>query len=265
MVTSSGVAAWRPPVPGIVEAYHAHLVEHAYPMHAHDSWTLLLVDDGTVRYDLYRHEHGALRDRLTLLPPYVPHNGTPVTSRGIRKRVLYLDPSQFGDELVGLAVDAPTIDDPLLLRRVRQLHDSLLLPGETLEAESRLSFVSERLRRHLTERARMMKPVDHAKLAVRLRELLDEHLVEGITLRRAANLLHAHPAHLVRAFSGEFGTPPHQYLTGRRVDLARRLLLDGMAPRFVASAAGFHDQPHLSRHFKRVIGTSPARFGRSRR
>lgn len=260
MVTSSGSTAWRPPVAGIAEVYHAHLIEHSYPMHAHDSWTLLLVEDGTVRYDLHRHEHGALGSLVTLLPPHVPHNGTPVSPQGLRKRVLYLDSTGFGDDLVGAAVDDPTIDDPLLRHRIQQLHDSLLLPGEPLEAESRLAFVIERLRLHLTDRAEAAEPVDHTKLAVRLRELLDEHLVEGITLREAANVLYAHPTHLVRAFSGEFDTPPHQYLTGRRVDLARRLLLDGMAPRFAATAAGFYDQSHLTGHFKRVLGTSPARF-----
>ncbi|NHD16743.1 MULTISPECIES: AraC family transcriptional regulator [unclassified Actinopolyspora] len=262
MVTSSGVAAWRPPVGGIAEVYHAHLVEHSYPMHAHDSWTLLLVDDGTVRYDLHRHEHGALGSLVTLLPPHVPHNGTPMTPQGLRKRVLYLDSTRFGEDLVGAAVDDPTIDDPLLRHRIHQLHDSLLPPGEPLEAESRLAFVTERLRLHLTGRPGTAEPVDRAKLAVRLRELLDEHLVDGLTLREAADVLHAHPTHLVRAFSGEFATPPHQYLTGRRVDLARRLLLGGMAPRFAATAAGFYDQAHLTRHFKRVLGTSPARFAR---
>ncbi|SDP15222.1 transcriptional regulator, AraC family [Actinopolyspora xinjiangensis] len=264
MITSSGVAAWRPPVPGIVEAYHAHLVEHSYPMHAHDSWTLLVVDEGTVRYDLHRHEHGALGSLVTLLPPHVPHNGTPVTPRGLKKRVLYLDPSRFGDDLVGLAVGAPTIDDPPLRHHVHQLHESLMVPGEDLEAESRLALIVERLRRHLTGRAEAARHAGYSELAVRLRELLEEHLVEGITLRRAAKLLYAHPAHLVRVFSGEFGTPPHRYLIGRRVDLARRLLLDGMAPRFVATSVGFYDQAHLARHFRRVIGTSPGRFGRSR-
>ncbi len=88
-------------------------------------------------------------------------------------------------------------------------------------------------------------------------------MVEGLSLRAAALRLHSHHAHLVRAFSREFDMAPHQYLTGRRVDLARRLLLDGMRAPDAATAAGFYDQSHLSRHFKRVVGTSPGRYARS--
>jgi AraC-like DNA-binding protein len=49
------------------------------------------------------------------------------------------------------------------------------------------------------------------------------------------------------------------------VDLARRLVLGGMPPAQVATAAGFHDQPHLTRHFRRVTGTTPGRFTAARR
>lgn len=56
---------------------------------------------------------------------------------------------------------------------------------------------------------------------------------------------------------------PHQYLTGRRVDLARRLLLGGMRVPEVAASAGFYDQSHFSRHFKRVVGTSPGHYART--
>ena len=85
-----------------------------------------------------------------------------------------------------------------------------------------------------------------------------------MTLDEAARLLHAHPTHLVRAFSGEFGIAPHQYLTARRLDRARRLLLDGLPPGEVAAATGFYDQSHLNRSFKRLVGTTPGRFARQR-
>ncbi|CAM5564329.1 hypothetical protein STENM36S_05120 [Streptomyces tendae] len=58
------VSAWRPRVPGVVEVFHAHYTEYAYPMRVHDAWTLLIVDDGAVRYDLDRHEHGTPHDTV---------------------------------------------------------------------------------------------------------------------------------------------------------------------------------------------------------
>jgi len=47
---------------------------------------------------------------------------------------------------------------------------------------------------------------------------------------------------------------------GRRVDRARALLLDGVPPARVAVECGFHDQPHLTRHFRRQVGTTPAAY-----
>ncbi|MFD0253217.1 AraC family transcriptional regulator [Streptomyces sp. NPDC127113] len=254
------VSAWRPRVPGVVEVFHAHYTEYAYPMHVHDAWTLLIVDDGAVRYDLDRHEHGTPHDTVSLLPPHVPHNGSPATPDGFRKRVLYLDASRLDDELIGPAVDAPDLRDPLLRRRVGQLHTALALPGDELEAESRLTFVGERLRSHLVPRHAAGAERRDPDLARRLRELLDERVVDGIGLAEAAALVPAHPAHLVRAFSNAYGIAPHQYLMSRRVDRARRLLLAGDAPADVAGVTGFYDQAHLTRHFKRLVGVTPGRY-----
>lgn len=47
---------------------------------------------------------------------------------------------------------------------------------------------------------------------------------------------------------------------GRRVDLACHLLLRGRTPAQAAAEAGFHDQAHLTRHFRRTLGTTPAAF-----
>ncbi|MEU1053038.1 AraC family transcriptional regulator [Streptomyces sp. NPDC005876] len=253
------VTAWRPPVPGVLEVFHARFTEYAYPMHVHEAWTLLIVDSGAVRYDLARHRHGTPHDTVSLLPPHVAHNGSPATAEGFRKRVLYLDFSQLGEDLIGPAVDGPDLRDPVLRRRVDRLHTALVRPGDELEAASRLAFVGEQLRARLRPRAVRPARPDPA-LARRLRELLDERVVQGLTLEEATGLLPAHPAHLVRAFSTAYGIAPHQYLMSRRVERARKLLLAGRAPADVAAATGFYDQAHLTRHFKRLVGVTPGRY-----
>lgn len=248
-------------MPGVVEVLHARFTDHAYPAHTHDAWTLLLVDTGTVTYGLDRREHGAPPSSVTLLPPHVPHDGRNATPEGFRKRVLYLDTSVLGVDLVGSAVDRPAFADPALRSRVHRLHGALD-GGDEWEAESRLALVRDRLRAHLTRRA-PAGPQPEPGPARALRELLDAHVADGLTLADAAARLAASPERLVRAFAREFGLPPHRYLTGRRVDLARRLLLDGTPPALVAPAVGFYDQSHLTRHFRRMLGVAPGAYARS--
>ncbi len=250
-------------MPGIREVFHARFEGHSYPLHTHDAWTLLIVDSGAVSYRLDQRDHLAHRDLVTLLPPRVPHDGRSVLPQGFRKRVLYLDYAPLGEELSGAAVDRPDLLDPLLRLRVHQLHNTLLGFGERLEVQSRLAFIVERLVRHLRPRAAGDAADCDPKLAHRFRELLDASMPQGLTLDEAADVLDCSAAHLVRAFGREYGIPPHRYVTGYRVDLARRLLLEGCAPADVAALAGFYDQSHLTRHFKQLLGTSPARYARS--
>ncbi|KWV34282.1 helix-turn-helix transcriptional regulator [Micromonospora rifamycinica] len=251
------VTAWRPAVEGIVEVLHARFTGHTYPMHTHDCWTLLIVDDGVIEYDLNRTHHGVLRSQVTLLPPDVAHDGRAATAAGFRKRVLYLDPATLDTGLIGAAVDAPILTEPALRQRVHWLHQALAQPGEEFAAQSRFSLIREGLAQHLRPTP-LSRP--EPALARRLRRLLDERTVDGVTLELAAREFDVSPAHLVRSFTGAYGLAPHAYLTGRRIDAARRLLLRGVPAGQVAAATGFYDQPHLTRHFRRYLGVTPGRY-----
>ncbi|MCW2840433.1 MAG: AraC family transcriptional regulator [Aeromicrobium sp.] len=262
MTAREHVRAWRPRVPGVGEVLHAHFTEHAYPAHTHDLWTVLLVDTGGVSYELDRRPRGAAPRSLTLLPPHVPHDGRATVRTGFDKRVLYLDERWLPLALTGSAVDSPALDDEVLLREVARLHDVLTAPGDELEAESRLAFISERLVGRLDRTARAPRSGREPALARRVRDLLDRDLTDVPTLESIGAALDVHPTQLVRAFSREHGLPPHRYVTGRRIDRARRLLLDGMPAADVAAVVGFHDQSHLTRHFRRTLGTTPAAFAR---
>jgi AraC-like DNA-binding protein len=258
------VRAWKPRVPGIHEVFHARFIDHVYPPHTHGTWTVFIVDEGAIRYDLEARHRGADGARVTLLPPHVVHDGRAASGAGFRKRVLYVGTDLLDESLIGRAVDDPAIEDARLVRELDALHRVLGDPNETLAAESALAGVSLRLRGHLGER---VTPVDRPddEVASELRDLLDEHLVEGMTLADAGRIVHASPSQLVRSFSRAFGIAPHRYLLARRIDAARRRLLEGEPVAQVANGVGFHDQAHLTRHFKRHVGTTPASYASTTR
>lgn len=256
------VRAWRPDVPGLSEVLHGTFADHAYPMHTHDAWTVLMVEAGQVRYDLDRREHVTARSRVVLLPPHVAHDGRAVGADGFRKRVLYLDTDQLDVARLGRVVDRPEWEDPALRTVVDRVHRAVEGPGDELDAESWLALATARLGRHLTGADVAPAQGRAPTLARRLHDLLDEHVVDGISLAAASALLEARPSHLVRAFGQEYGISPHRYLVGRRLDLARRLLLGGERPSQVAVEVGFYDQAHLTRHFKQMLGVTPAAYAR---
>ena len=250
------VRAWRPAVAGVTEVLHATMTGYSYPAHCHDVWTVLLVDEGAVGYDLDRHRFATATTSVNILPPHVVHDGRPLGA-GFRKRVLYLDETWLPSALIGKAVDHSIIEDPALHRIVDRVHVTLQ-HGDDLAAETLLRSAAERIRLRLG--ALQEVGVVERATAHRLRSFLDEHAFESVTLATAAAALDRHPTHLARSFSEAFGMSPHAYLTSRRVAAARRMLLDGLAPATVAVTVGFHDQAHLTRHFRRHTSTTPARF-----
>jgi AraC-like DNA-binding protein len=257
--TREWVRAWKPAVPGIREVFHARFVDHVYPPHTHDAWTVFIVDEGAIRYDLETRHRGASGARVTILPPHVVHDGRSASVAGFRKRVLYLGTEVLDERMIGPAVDDPDIEDPALVRGLHALHRALGDRDEAFAAETIFAVVSTRLLEHLGKSDESVERSDDG-VASDLRDLIDEHRFDPLTLKEAGRILHVSPAHLVRCFSRSFGIAPHRYQVARRIDAARRRLLDGEPVAQVATSVGFHDQAHLTKHFRRHVGTTPARY-----
>jgi len=257
------VRAWRPALPGVREVFHAGRSDHAYPPHTHDAWTLFVVDSGAIRYDLDRRDRSADPAFVSLLPPYVVHDGRPADHRGYAMRVLYVEPDVLGESLIGAAVDRPVLPDPLLVRRLGKVHDALACPEDVLEAELRFDAVIERIRILLGGVAVEPTPGGDHELAEALRCYLDDRILQPVTMAAAARDLGAGPTRLARAFTDMFAIAPHTYLTGRRLEVARGQILEGRALADVAATVGFCDQAHLTRRFRQFLGTTPARYRRS--
>lgn len=63
-----------------------------------------------------------------------------------------------------------------------------------------------------------------------------------------------------RALRREFQITPYALVIATRVEVAEHLLRSGMPVAEAAASAGFCDQSHLTRHFRRRLGTTPSKL-----
>jgi len=96
---------------------------------------------------------------------------------------------------------------------------------------------------------------------VRVRERMHDNATERVTLDALAEIAGVHPVHLATTFRRYYGATIASYLRQLRIDFACRELIGGDAPiADVALAAGFADQSHFGRVFKRAMRTTPAAY-----
>jgi AraC-like DNA-binding protein len=256
-----------------VDLLRARYVTHRYAKHAHETYTIALIEEGVEEF-----EHGgsllrAGRGAVALLNPEVVHTGHAGVPEGWSYRVLY--PSVGVVEKVaaelGAAPGTPhfpetVVDHGRSARLVRAAH----LAAEHGDPLAASGILHAALAGLLSWHARPAgtEPMAGRRRGARAvrtaRELLHERVTAPPALDELATLTGLGPHALLRAFRAETGLPPHAYLNQVRVRMARGLLDRGMPPAEVAAAAGFADQAHLGRHFKRIVGVPPGAYQRAR-
>ena len=96
----------------------------------------------------------------------------------------------------------------------------------------------------------------------RLREVLafiDSHLAADLSVEHLAALANLSPSCFARLFKQATDLTTCEYVNHQRVERAKRLLLtdNKLTLAQIAARVGFADQPHLTRHFKRIAGVTP--------
>ncbi|HKQ98661.1 MAG TPA: AraC family transcriptional regulator [Candidatus Polarisedimenticolia bacterium] len=249
--------------------YRGTAVTHPYPPHWHDELHLCAYDAGTGFVGWYGRSDRVVPGDLLLTPPGVVHSNWVEAGASVTFRSLYLPLAVLraaAIPITGRAADAERFSgarprDPELARAFRALHRGVEAEAPPLERDGLLFNLMQSLYATGPGGSRASRPPAAEPDGVRrAREYLHDHRDEPIGLADLSRVASLSPYHLHRAFRRATGLPPHAYLVRLRVNRARDLLRRGVAPAEVAHAAGFADQSHLTRHFRRLVGVTPARF-----
>lgn len=238
---------------------------HAFSPHRHDTYALGVTLRGVQCFGYRGVETHCLAGQAFVLHPDEMHDGRAGTDDGFAYGMLYLEPA-----LVQSALDAPRRPLPFLHgavtsdpRLVAALRAALADEGEPME-DLGLDF-------HLVEIAAALAALDPSSRSIaadapcvravtRARAFLDDVFARPVTSDALERVTGLSRFALARHFRAYLGTSPHRYVVMRRLDRARALMRHGASLADAASASGFADQSHMTRHFARAYGVTPARW-----
>jgi AraC-like DNA-binding protein/mannose-6-phosphate isomerase-like protein (cupin superfamily) len=225
--TGTGWSYWRPDLDDVVEVGTLRGNEVGLPPHFHRENQVTFVVSGRRRFVLGR-------DLITLMPG----EGTLIPA-GVVHRSLS-EPSG----VVCLNVYVPTgdYDVAAMMRDARRLWNKAghlrCMEFTTIVSEHRLGAGGWALANRALP-ADMTDPEPVGRVAAR----------SGMSREGFS-----------RMFTRRHGMPPHAFWLMVRLNQARDLLRAGDDIAGVAAAAGFTDQSHLGRWFRRAFGVTPGRY-----
>ncbi|QHY98559.1 Regulatory protein PchR [Streptomyces sp. S4.7] len=262
---------WRySELPG-VDLLRAKYIDKTFVRHTHETFVIAAVTDGV---DVFHHggsDQYAGPGSLALVNPDTPHTGHARGPEGWQYGAVYPSPdlvAEIAAETTHIrgtpGFAAPVVEDPYTVRLVHQVLRAAD-EGNALAADTLLRVAVTRLLRLNggTLPRRTVRGAG-ARTAARARAVLEGRMADPPSLERLAAELGTSPFALLRAFRDTYDMPPHTWLTDARVRRARHLLDEGTAPAEVAGLVGFTDQPHLNRHFSRIVGVPPGAYRRER-
>jgi AraC family transcriptional regulator len=139
-----------------------------------------------------------------------------------------------------------------LYREYKDLDEASPLTIEGLALEMLAEISSYRAKR--TDR----RPPQWLK---QIKDYLHAHFSESPDLPTLSAIADVHPGHLVREFRKFYRCTIGEYIRRLRIEQAcREMSLPDSSLAQIALSAGFSDQSHFSRIFKRQMGISPAEY-----
>ena len=259
--THGTILRWRR-VPGLVLAEVEYEAGLRVPRHVHPHARLVLVLSGSLTE--IRGEETATHASSTLLFRRADEqHAYTIGPSGATCLVVDIDPAWLGrvrDEAPVLGKSAD-FRGGLVLHLAHRLHAEFLLRDEV----SRLVIQSLALGVLAEMSRRVTRAAERAAHAVPLwlqaaRALVDLHFAQTLPLASVAERVGVHPVHLARTFRRCYQTTFAGYVRQLRIEFARRELGGSASLSAIAAAAGFCDQSHFSRSFKRYTGMTPAEY-----
>lgn len=240
--------------------------DHVFPRHTHDEYGIgLFISGGQMSASGRGQITAGAGDIITVNPGEV-HDGVPTRGESRSWLMLYLDPALLADinsDLEGIQdadfeFERPAFSDPRAALSFMSAFAAAT--GERDNKGLALDQALAALFVPLSSVRPFAKKAQTGRRLLRARTMIDDDPARNLSLQDLATEAGLSRFQTLRAFQALTGLTPHAYLMQRRMSLARRRISQGISLADVAAEAGYADQSHMTREFRRRYGLTPAAY-----
>ncbi len=271
------MAAMTPRQPPAVHQFHRHpatpwaelrvsqLSPHCFRLHAHDEYSIGIVDAGRAMFNHARGPEPVGAGSVILMEPGCWHACNPEQLGHWAYRMLFVQADWVHTHLQTsqLRFGARALHTAAARDAVNALCQPLALQGDTA-AHTQLLLQS--LRQFGTPIETKELPATNVKEANAVHNALQQLHDQpdaGISVQALASAAGMSASRFIRHFKGATGVTPGAYRLNLRINGARRLLAQGEGLANAAHRMGFADQAHMQRAFKAYHSLTPGSYARA--
>ena len=250
-----------------IEAYHFQGVLQTFPNHFHEYYVIGLLESGRRHISCGNKEYTAEPGDLVLFNPRDSHTCGQIDGKPMEYRCINIQPAGMGRavrEITGsetLPYFTPqVVFQSELVPVLRELHLMIMEEETDFRKEEGFFFLLEQLIGEYAEAEQPSPKPEQSPNTKAVCGYLEEHYGKSITLDDLCGLTGMSKYYLLRTFTKEKGISPYRYLETIRIDRAKKMLEEGIAPLDVAMGTGFADQSHFTNFFKKFIGLTPKQY-----
>jgi len=229
------------------------------PVHAHPMARICLTREGQFRETIAGTEFQCRPGTVLFRPPSAPHSDR--FGNGLVRNVLIeVEPQRLEGLGSGLCrIGAPALVFGGMLNDLPERIERELAASDTTAAVSLEGLLLALAA--AVERIGFRRPDPGPAVVVEATAVVDGAFPNRVSVPALAGRLGVSAEKLALEFRRHHGCSIPEYSRRRRIDFAKRALAETTLPiSAVALEAGFSDQAHLTREFKRFVGTTPKEF-----
>lgn len=232
---------------------------HSYKDHLHQELSIGCIEKGATHLNVNGSDYFIQEKEAVIIYPFVSHRCQPVDIQNWEFTMIYID-GDFCREVLthmdtGHSIGIKKLGDTEF-NKIKSLSRYLKSDESSYSKETEListlieifAFCDIEIKLETDEKIN------------RIKEYLEENFLEAIQLGAMEQQFNINKFSLIRSFSKRFNTTPNAYQLQLKINYGRQLLKGSGNIADIAANAGFYDQAHFTREFKKAYGVTPLQY-----